>query len=122
MSDAEADKSIFSLFTIDSHHKNISVFFLTQNLFSQGKYSRTISLNCQYIILMNNPRDRSQINYLAKQVFPTNSKFLVESYIDATSQKHGYLLLDFKQDTDNSMRVQTGILPNETRIVYQVKC
>ena len=122
MAQSEQDKSVLDLFTVDSHHKNISVFFLSQNLFSQGKYMRTISLNCHYIILMNNPRDRSQINYLARQIFPTHSKFLVESYIDATSSQYGYLFLDFKQETDNELRVQTGILPNQTRIVYQIKC
>lgn len=95
MMQSEQDKSILNLFTVDSHHQNISVFFLSQNLLSQGKYMRTISLNCHYIILMNNPRDRSQINFLARQIFPTHSKFLVESYIDATSTQFGYLFLDF---------------------------
>lgn len=122
MMQSEQDKTVLNLFTVDSHHQNISVFFLSQNLFSQGKYMRTISLNCHYIILMNNPRDRSQINYLAKQVFPTHTKFLVESYIDATSTKFGYLFLDFRQETDNELRVQTGIIPNQTRIIYQTKC
>ena len=121
MSCVEKDKSILHLFTVDSHHKNISVFFLTQNLFSQGKFSRTISLNCHYMILLNNPRDKSQINYLSRQMFPHKSNFLVECYNDATSHEYGYLFLDFKQQTDNNMRVQSGILPTETRIVYQLK-
>ena len=122
MAQSEQDKVVLDFFTVDSHHKNISVYFLAQNLFSQGKYMRTISLNCHYILLMNNPRDRSQINFLARQIFPTHTKYLVESYLDATSTKYGYLFLDFKQETDNELRVQTGILPNQKRIVYQIKC
>lgn len=59
MQESQNDRSILNLFTTDSHHKNISVFFLSQNLFNQGKYSRTISLNCHYLIILNNPRDKS---------------------------------------------------------------
>lgn len=121
MTKCEKDSSILNLFTVDSHHKNLSVFFLTQNLFSQGRYSRSISLNAHYMILLNSPRDRSQINFLSRQMFPSNPKFLVECYEDATSKQFGYLFLDFKQTTDNKFRVQTGILPNDTRIVYQQK-
>ena len=51
MIQVEKDSTMLELFTTDSHHKNISVFLITQNLFSQGKYSRTISLNCQYLVI-----------------------------------------------------------------------
>ena len=122
MSECEKDKTILNLFTTDSHQKNISVFLITQNLFSQGKFSRTISLNCHYLIVMNNPRDRSQINYLSRQMFPNNSKFLTECYEDAVENKQfGYLLIDLKQTTNKNFRVQTGILNGEERIIYQLK-
>ncbi len=64
MDQCEKDKSILNLFTTDSHQKSISVFLITQNLFSQGKFSRTIGLNCHYLFLLNNPRDQSQIYFL----------------------------------------------------------
>lgn len=117
----QVDQSILHLFTVDSHHKNISVFFLTQNLFSTNKHNRTISLNCHYLFLFNNPRDRSQISYLARQMFPTQSKFLIEVYEYVTSKEYGYLFLDFKQSTPNDNRVQTGIFPNEQRMIFQAK-
>ena len=115
----EKDPSILNLVTVDSHHKNISVFCLTQNLFSKGKYSRTISLNSQYLILLNNPRDHAQIYHLARQVYPTMPKFMIEAYEDAVKVKYGYLLLDFKQES--IYRVQTGILPHDSRIINQPK-
>jgi hypothetical protein len=46
-------------FTRLSHHGNISVFFLTQNLLY--KSLRTITLNAHYIFLFKNSRDGSQI-------------------------------------------------------------
>ena len=121
MSEAEKEKSILDLFTTDSHHSNISVFLISQNLFSRGKYSRTISLNCQYLIVFNNPRDKAQIYALARQMYPTNPQFLIESYQDATSKEYGYIFLDLTQSTDNRYRVQSGITPKETRIIYEPK-
>ena len=45
------NKDIVLLFTVGSHHRNISVILLTHNIFEKGRYTRTISLNLQ---LLNN--------------------------------------------------------------------
>ena len=120
MQECGKDPSILNIFTVDSHHKNISVFFITQNLFPREKYSRSISLNCNYIIVMDNARDRSQIHHLARQMFPTNPGFLIDCFQDAiTSFRYGYLFLDFTQDAN--YRVQTKILSTDKRIVYEMK-
>lgn len=106
---------IVDLFTKGSHHKNISVMFLTQNIFHQGSGQRDISLNANYIVVFKNPRDRAQIQHLARQVFPENPKFLVEAYHDASARPHGYLLLDLKQSTPDDYRFRTGIFPDDER-------
>jgi hypothetical protein len=121
MTEAEQSSTILDLFTTDSHHSNISVIMTKQNLFSQNKHSRSIALNCHYLIILNNPRDKAQIHHLARQMFPNKSNFLIEAYEDATQEKYGYLFLDFKQSTDNKHRVQSGILPDQTRMVYMPK-
>lgn len=120
MTECQNDLSIQNLFTRGSHHLNISVFMLTQNIFNKGKFSRTINLNSHYTILFNNPRDKTQIRYLAREMYPDCSKFLVESYNDATKRAHGYLFLDNKQSTEDVFRVQTNIV-DEFRIVYVLK-
>ena len=63
MEELSKDKNLTALFTKTSHHSNISVIFVTQNLFFQSKEMRTISLNCHYIVLLKNPRDRQQTGY-----------------------------------------------------------
>ncbi len=63
---AETDERITKLFTKTSHHRNISVIYIVQNLFSKNKEQRTISLNAQYMVLIKNPQDASQITHLAK--------------------------------------------------------
>ena len=62
----ESDDRVVDLFTKGCHHRNISVFFITQNLFHQGRGQRDISLNAHYIVCFKNPRDRMQITHLLK--------------------------------------------------------
>ena len=104
-----------------SHHKNTSVFFISQNIFSKGKFARDISLNTNYLIIFLNSRDQLQFQVLARQIFPTNTKFLIESFEDATKKPHGYLFLDLKQTTEFKNRIQSGILPNQLRVIYTQK-
>ena len=121
MAECLNSEEIMNLFTVGSHHRNTSVFFLTQNIFSKGKFSRDISLNSNYMLIFKNPRDQQQLQILARQMYPNNSKFLKESFQDATKASFGYLLLDLKQTTPHRNRVQTGILPHEKRIFYTEK-
>lgn len=88
---------------------NLSTLWLTQNFFSPNKYARTISIDASYTILMKPPRDRLEISYLSRQIYPNKSKFLMESYNDATSKPHGYLLVDFRQAIPEKLRM--SILP-----------
>ena len=55
MIDASKDKRIVKLFTRGSHHCNLSVIYIAQNLFHRGKGSRSISLNSHYLVLFKNP-------------------------------------------------------------------
>ena len=85
-------------FTVLTHHYNCLTIFLCQNLFSAKSKLRTLSINLQYMILFNNPRDRSAISHLAKQVFPGNVHQLNDAYMSATkATPYGYLLLDFQE-------------------------
>ena len=66
----ETDKSVSNLFTKGSHHRNLSVLHLVQNVFDKNKHTRTIILNAHYLVIFKNPRDASQITHLAKQMYP----------------------------------------------------
>lgn len=112
---------LVNLFTKGSHHKNISVIMIVQNIFHQGKAMRSISLNTHYMVLFKNPRDAGQIRHLAAQLFPGKVQYLVDAYKQATSVPHGYLLLDFRQSTADNLRVLSGILPGEEGYYYVPK-
>uniref|UniRef100_A0ABD2WZR4 Uncharacterized protein n=1 Tax=Trichogramma kaykai TaxID=54128 RepID=A0ABD2WZR4_9HYME len=110
-----SNNDVLDLFTKGSHHKNLSVIFLTQNIFHQGKGQRDISLNTKYIVLFKNPRDRAQIWHLAQQVFPEDPKFLVEAFTDATRLPHSYLFLDLTQSTRDELRFRSCIFPDDDK-------
>lgn len=102
---------ICDLFTKGCHHRNLSVILISQNVFHQGKNQRTISINSNYLILFKNPRDRSQIFHLSRQIYPIDPKFLIEAYNDATTDPFGYILVDMKQSTPDNLRFRTKIFP-----------
>lgn len=116
----ESDNRIVDIFTKGSHHRNLSVFYITQNFFHQGRGQRDISLNASYIIYFKNPRDKTQITYLARQVSPEDPKFVQDAYKDATQKAHGYLLIDLKQNTDDWYRFKTNIFPFDQHTVVYV--
>ena len=118
MSETGNDKKVTNLFTKGSHHRNLSVILLLQNLFYNGKESRTISLNAHYIVLFKNPRDNTIVTSLAKQMYPGKIKFLQEAFRDATKLPYHYLFLDLKPYTDEKFRVRTCIMPKETQYAY----
>jgi len=86
---------------------------VTQNLFHQGRNCRDISLNAKYVVALKNVSDRNQFSFLARQVYPENSDSLYRAYLDATSRPHGYLILDFAQDTDDRVRFRINVFPDE---------
>jgi hypothetical protein len=122
MSEISSDKRVTSIFTKKVHHLNMSCIFLVQNIFYHGKEMRTISLNCQYLCLFQNNRDKSQITNLAKQLSPGNVKFVQEAYDDATSKKYGYLLVDLHPETPNAFRFRTNVIPGDgLTVIYKRK-
>jgi hypothetical protein len=94
------NQDMLKLFTQGMHHRDVSVIFMTQNIFQQGKHVRTVALNVKYLVLFANPRDNLQVSFLGRQIFPGKSEKLVEAYLDALNlQVRGYL---FSIDGNNS--------------------
>ena len=118
VAECSKDQRVSDLFTRGSHHKGVSLLYLTQNLFPPGKLSRTISLNSHYFIVFKNPRDSLGITTLAKQMFPRRSQYLLDSFHDATKKPYSYLLIDCHPQTSENLRLRTNILPGERQIVY----
>ena len=114
-----------NLATKYSHHKNISTLYISQNLFVQGKCSKSISINTHYFIIMCNPRDIKQVNTLANQT--GLGIILNESYKDCVlNKKYGYLVLSLhprsiagnQESPRLRAKIHTNIFNGEVLISY----
>ena len=110
MQSGSTNQLVEKLFT-NGRHSNLSVIFVSQNLFYTGKKCRTISLNSTYIVVFKNPRDQSQIRHLACQMFPSKPKFLQAAYEEETKDPYRYLFLDFHPNSSECGRVRGNIFP-----------
>jgi len=117
---SETNGEISNLFTKYSHHRNLSVVYLSQNLFDKNKHARTMSLNTHYLVLFKNSRDVTQISTLARQMYPRKSKFMIDAYNEAVRPNYGYLLIDLKPNTDDKIRLRSNIFPDERPSVVYV--
>lgn len=118
MDSACKSDEIEKAFTKYVHHRNLSIIYIVQNVFCQGKASRTITLNTKYMVLFKNPRDKLQIAILARQMYPGKSKFFLEVFEDATRKPFGYLVVDLNNTTPEAYRLRTDIFPPDWTTVY----
>ena len=104
-----------NLFVRGSHHKNITIIYLNQNMFCQGKNARTINLNSHYMVAMRNPRDISQVSVLGKQI--GLGKALVMAYQECMSKPYGYLVIDLSPH-NHAFKLKTDIFPDQHTSVF----
>ena len=113
------DKLLASMFT-RMRHANISTIFIVQNFYHGGKYMSEISRNAQYLFLFPNPRAKSMIDTLGRQMWPLKPKFLSTAFEMAThGNPYSYILVDLKPTTPEDLRVRQHILPGEQPIVFK---
>lgn len=79
----DGNRDVVNLFTRGSHHYNLSVIFITQNICHKGKEMREMSLNAHYLFWFKARRD---ISHLGSQLYPNKLKFFQEVYLDATKK------------------------------------
>ena len=63
-------KDVCDLFTKGSHHRNISVILITQNVFHQGLFCRAISLNAKYSVALKKSETRVNFNTWRDKCIP----------------------------------------------------
>jgi len=115
MEELSSDKSTSTLFTRDMHHKNVTVFFIVQNLFKQGKSMRDVTLNCQVLILFKS-RDIQQIRVLARQ---TGIDGLEKAYKQAIKQRYAYLVINLQPHNPDIITLQMDIFAQYRKIYVE---
>ena len=74
MAEGGNDKQVLDLFTKHSHHRNITVIYLCQDMFPRKKYAKTINRQAHYIVAFKSPRDKLGLKNLLLQAFPNRWK------------------------------------------------
>ena len=110
---------LLNIFTVLSHHRKVNPIFICHNLYYSGlKCMRTISLNTSFNVIMRNPRQKSSIEVLGRQLFPGQSKFFMEAYCYATRKSYSYLFIDSTPTQDDDLRLRANIFPGEDMICF----
>jgi hypothetical protein len=107
----DKDKIMQKLFSIWSHHKDITIIYIVQNMFNKGSASRNLALNAQYLVLFQNLRDTMQVNVLARQT--GFGKVLTEAYDDSLKTKYGYLVINLTGKNPKEETLCTSIFPSD---------
>lgn len=79
-----------------------------------------MNLNSHYIVLLKSPRDKQQISILAQQISILAQQInsgcvqqFMETYDEATSRPHRYLMLDLKPTTSDQGQLKANVLPSK---------
>ena len=113
MDEGSNDKRVLDLFTKHSHHQNVTVLYLCQDMFPVGKYAKSISRNAHYIVAFKNPRDQLGVGNVLLQSFPTTWKDSLETFHRATTHPYGYLVLDLHPASPDYQRMLSHLLKDE---------
>ena len=113
MAEGGQDKQVLDLFTKDSHHRNITVLYLTQDLFPPGKFSKTINRNAHYLIAFKNPRDQTGIRNVLTQAYPAEWREKLDLFKRVTARPFGYLMLDLHPASDDRFRFWSHLTKRE---------
>ena len=114
------DQGLAEIFMVGSRHMNISLCFLTQNIFQGGRHARDLSLNASGVVFFKSPRDQSMIVNFAKQFRPGMPKFFMNVFAAATVKPFSYLYINLEQMCPEEMRIRSCIFPDEFPMkIYQ---
>ena len=111
-------ETIMLYMKIFSHHKNLVVFYITQNVYDSNKYHRTLSLNSNYLVLFRNLCDQQQIKRLAQQIYGDKSKIVMTIYNKVMHSPHKHILLDLHPCSPHPLAIFTNVLPSDS-ILYE---
>ena len=114
MNEGSSDKNVLDLFTKDSHHQQITVIYLCQDLFPTGKFAKTISRNAHYIVAFKNPRDQLGLRNLLQQPYPTQFREVLNTFRQVTDERpFAYMVLDLHPASRDDQRILSNVLKDE---------
>lgn len=109
MGEISTSTMISDLTSKKCQHNCVSWILIMQNMFHNGKQRISILRNAHYLVLFNNPLDKSVVQYMANRVMPQNQKVFKAIFAKAANHANGYLFIDGCQKTPEIARFRTNI-------------
>lgn len=106
------NKNIAQLVLNKTHHENISVIFLSQDLFYKGSQRLTINRQAHYIVLLKTILDKQPYSIFAKKFEPNNSRIILDIFnkiLNDDNIEYGYVFIDGKVNTPEKARIRYNI-------------
>ena len=122
--DVISSRDICDLTIMVCHHMNVSCIFTSHNIFTCGKFSKTIATNLHNILIFT-LQNRLQLTVLGTQLFchKKESKNFVNLY-DAVMNEDPFSppVLDLSPKTPSTkFMLRTNILPGQYPIIYKLQ-
>jgi len=110
---------IFEMFIRKSHHQNLGVFVLLQQIFNNSL--RLATINATYSFIFPCETDKNVLEYLNQRLFPKCKNFLREAMEDCKNMKWSFLLIDCSPSQHSNFRTRNFILRGKDSKVYILK-
>lgn len=118
--EALSNQDIQSLFTT-GRHVGLSVILLLQNFYNKEKFSRDVTLNSNYIIIMNNNRDASSIMPLSFQLSPLQPRSMANIYFKECVEPFSYILIDISTHIPSILKYRTSLFDGFEKVFLTSK-
>lgn len=98
-----------SAFTRMSTHFNLSVIYITQNLFFKGQKasnSTTVYRNCKHLVLFESRNDKTVLSFLAQKIGHGKA---MRAFLEAALENFRYIIINFDLKRDKRLQFTTDI-------------
>lgn len=117
MHECSKSKDVMNAFVRGSHHRNVSILFLTQNFFHDGL--RILTTNSKYICLFKNPSETQVVNKVGQRMnCGRKNEVMEDAFKQCVSVPHGYLFIDCSQNQNENFRLRNNIFPDSNCVVF----
>ena len=121
MGDKKVESKVFEIFTKLSHHNNMSIVYMLQNPYHQGKHMTDIKRSMSHMVLFNSPQDIQPVSIFLSRVAGEKNTLVRKVVQELQDTPHGYVMVDVSQKTKNCARIRSNIFPDEDNIFYVAK-
>lgn len=103
-----------SAFTRMSTHFNLSVIYITQNLFFKGQKasnSTTVYRNCKHLVLFESRNDKTVLSFVAQKIGHGKA---MRAFLEAALENFRYIVINFDLKRDKRIQFTTDIFREDT--------